>query len=296
MSEVVQIETPPYFSFKQNLGYLTRSADECLFQVADGRVYRWIETGGERHAVEITEDGEERLRLRFKDEPSGDAREAVVRFVREWFDMDRDLAPFYAMAEQDPLLQEAVVRFRGLRLIGIPDLFEALCWGILGQQINLKFAYVLKKRFVELFGSSLEWEGRTLRLFPSPDRVRQLRIEDMTALQITTRKAEYMIGVAELMAAGELTKDTVRAAGSLREAEKMLVGIRGIGPWTANYALMRCLRMPDAFPIDDVGLHLAIKYRLGLPDKPSVKQIRELSADWANWESYATFYLWRTTY
>ncbi|WP_127533279.1 DNA-3-methyladenine glycosylase family protein [Paenibacillus kobensis] len=292
----VRIAVPPYFSFEQNLGYLTRSADECLFQVESGRVYRWIEAGSERHAVEITDGGDGSLRLRFKDESSAEGKEAVVRFVREWFDMDTDLAPFYAMAEQDPLLQEAVVRFRGLRLIGIPDLFEAMCWGILGQQINLKFAYTLKKRFVELFGSQLEWEGRMLRLFPSPEVVRGLRVEDMTVLQITTRKAEYMIGVAELMAAGELTKSSLKAAGSLKEAERRLVGIRGIGPWTANYALMRCLRMPNAFPIDDVGLHLAIKYRLGLPEKPSIKQIRELSAGWTNWESYATFYMWRTTY
>ncbi|GFN30043.1 DNA-3-methyladenine glycosylase family protein [Paenibacillus xylaniclasticus] len=291
-----RIEIPPYFSFEQNLGYLTRSADESMFQVEEGRVYRWIEAGDERHAVEITDGNEGHIRLRFKDEPSTEGRDRIVRYVRDWFDTDTDLAPFYAMAEKDLLLQEAVVRYRGLRLIGIPDLFEALCWGILGQQINLKFAFKLKKRFVELFGSHLEWEGRTLHLFPTPERVRELRVEDLTALQITTRKAEYMIGVAELMASGELTKSSLRAAGSLKEAERRLVSIRGIGPWTANYALMRCLRMPNAFPIDDAGLHIAIKQRLGLSEKPSVKQIRELSAGWAGWESYATFYMWRTTY
>ncbi|EFM11357.1 HhH-GPD family protein [Paenibacillus curdlanolyticus YK9] len=293
------IAAPPYFSFTQNVSYLSRAADECLYRIEDNRIYRWIEVNGERIAVEISEAnsaGEAGLRIRFQKEPTPEGRDGVIRFVREWFDMDRDLVPFYAMARQDHLLQEAAARFEGLRLIGIPDLFEAVCWGILGQQINLKFAYTLKKRFVEQYGAHTEWEGHTLWLFPQPSTVMALRVEDLTAMQITTRKAEYLINVARMVEAGELSKSALIAAGSVREAEKLLVGIRGIGPWTANYALMRCLRLTDAFPIDDVGLHLAIKHRLGLAEKPSVKAIREMTAAWKGWESYAVFYMWKTLY
>ena len=89
--------------------------------------------------------------------------------MRDWFDLDNDLKPFYAMAETDPLLQKAIDEFYGLRNIGIPDLFEALCWGILGQQINLTYAYTLKRRLVETFGSSIEWEGRQYWIFPEPE-------------------------------------------------------------------------------------------------------------------------------
>ena len=39
--------------------------------------------------------------------------------------------------------------------------------------------------------------------------------------------------------------------------------------WTANYVLMRCLRFPSAFPIDDVGLHNAIKFITGSENKPT---------------------------
>ena len=78
------------------------------------------------------------------------------------------------------------------------------------------------------------------------------------------------------------------------KAEKLLVRIRGIGPWTANYVLMRCLRFPTAFPIDDVGLHNVIKLLTGSETKPT--KIKEYATTWTNWESYATFYLWRTLY
>ena len=78
--------------------------------------------------------------------------------------------------------------------------------------------------------------------------------------------------------------------------EQALIRIRGIGPWTANYVLMRCLQMPMAFPIADVGLHLALKQALGWDRKPTIPEIRELAAGWSGWEAYATFYLWRLLY
>jgi DNA-3-methyladenine glycosylase II len=59
---------------------------------------------------------------------------------------------------------------------------------------------------------------------------------------------------------------------------------------------MRCLRYPNAFPIDDVGLHNAIKLRTGLERKPTKPELLALSAGWAGWEAYATFYLWRLLY
>lgn len=75
-----------------------------------------------------------------------------------------------------------------------------------------------------------------------------------------------------------------------------LVNIRGVGPWTANYVLMRCLRIPSAFPIDDVGLHNVIRLLTGSENKPTKEEIRQFSSTWTNWESYAIFYLWRILY
>jgi DNA-3-methyladenine glycosylase II len=57
---------------------------------------------------------------------------------------------------------------------------------------------------------------------------------------------------------------------------------------------MRCLRNRDAFPLADVGLHNAIRRRLGRQEKPSLPEVEELAASWAPWRAYATFYLWST--
>jgi DNA-3-methyladenine glycosylase II len=295
----IVLNTPEEFDFGQNLACLSRSPNECLHRIRDGRLYKAIPVGnGAAPVVEIRSDGNHTLTIRFLGgaEHSEPEREAVVRYVRDWFDLDTDLAPFYRMAASDPLLGPAAAAYRGLRCMGIPDLFESLSWGIIGQQINLAFAYTLKRRLVETFGDRVECEGETYFLFPQAERIAALEPAELKGLRMTVRKTEYLIGVARLIADGSLSKEGLLALGSLRSAEKALVGIRGIGPWTANYVLMRCLRMTDAFPIDDVGLHLAVRQAAGMDRKPTRAELQALSAGWAGWQAYATFYLWRLLY
>jgi DNA-3-methyladenine glycosylase II len=298
-SDVVKLSLPKEFNFEENLKYLSRNLNECLYRIHNNRIYKAMPIGEKIVIIEVSSVDESFLNIRFLGERKPictTIRAEVVRYVREWFDLDRDLRPFYELAKEDPLLGEAVDSFYGLRIIGIPDLFEALCWGILGQQINLAFAYTLKRRLVENFGRRVEVNGIAYWIFPTPKELSALSVSDFKNLQITSKKSEYLIGVAQLMAEGKLSKDMLREAANIKEAEKMLVNIRGIGPWTANYVLMRCLRLPSAFPIDDVGLHNAIKLLMGKEKKPNKEELMKFAVNWTNWESYATFYLWRFLY
>lgn len=293
------LSVPKEFSFSENLKYLSRSTNECLFQIEDQKIYKAIPIGQVTPLIEVSAEADQDIVIRFLGETMPTEisdREAVERYIGEWFDLDTDLSSFYELANTDPLLHRAAQQFYGLRTIGIPDLFEAICWGILGQQINLAFAYTLKRRFVEAFGKHIECEGKQYWIFPTPETIAQLSVEDLLELRMTLKKSEYLIAVANLVVEGKLSKELLLNIGDVTKAEKILTSIRGIGPWTANYVLMRCLRFPSAFPIDDVGLHNAIKYVLGMDRKPTKAEILKLSANWLNWESYATFYLWRYLY
>jgi len=199
------------------------------------------------------------------------------------------------MANGDPLLKRLAERYYGLRLIGIPDLFEALAWSVIGQQINLNFAYTLKKRLVEAFGEKVTGDGRDFCLFPSPETVAGLSPETLLKMQFSRNKTEYLVGIARRITSGELSKEIILKEGNdLNAMRAKLLEIRGVGQWTADYVLMKCFRLPSAFPIGDVGLHNALKIQLGLPQKPSLKEIEKIAAGWKDWEAYATFYLWRS--
>jgi DNA-3-methyladenine glycosylase II len=244
--------------------------------------------------IEVSNPTKQQLHIRFVDQKpySNDGIQQVIDYVCEWLDLNTDLDSFYETAQIDPILSPLIKRYYGLRIVGIPDLFEALCWAVIGQQINLTFAYTLKRRFVEHFGQPYEWNGRKFWLFPNPDQFQEKSIPLLRELQFTTKKAEYIVGIAK-----EIREERISKASMIKNfqhAEKQLLAVRGVGPWTAHYAMMRCFRNPSSFPIGDVGLHHALKFILSRENKPKVEEIREIFEPWKNWEAYAVFYLWRS--
>ncbi|QHW34590.1 DNA-3-methyladenine glycosylase 2 [Paenibacillus rhizovicinus] len=299
MTALLTIPPQEAFDFNHILGYLERSSNECMYGVEGSAITKLISVMDEHVLIQVSSqpDGSLTIRCPIKEAPLDDAyANAIVAYVRDWFDMDRDLLPFLELAGRDAVLSVPARQFGGLRIVGIEDLFEALCWGIMGQQINLAFAYTLKRRFVERYGTSVYWNGSRYWAFPSPQTIASLDQAELREMQFTGRKAEYVIGTSRLMAEGSLSKAGLLALSDWMAMEKALTRIRGIGPWTANYVLMRCLRVPAAFPIEDVGLHNALKLVLGRDSKPSIDEIKALSAPWGEWKAYATFYLWRLLY
>ncbi|MFQ5676391.1 MAG: DNA-3-methyladenine glycosylase family protein [bacterium] len=238
-------------------------------------------------------DSRQSLQLRFLNyKPDGDLIEFIRNYINEWFDLKTELAPFYGMASKDPILKSLVRQYYGLRIVKIHDLFQALCWAILGQQINLTFAYTLYRRFIEVYGEKYTYRNSTYWWFPQPNAIARVTVADLMKLQLTGKKAEYIIGVAERMKNGDLSRDSLTENNDFDRAKNRLLEIPGVGPWTANYVLLRCLGDPSAFPIEDIGLQNAIKRQLNLSKKPSIEKIRELSTGWKNLEAYATFYLY----
>lgn len=288
------IITPPSaFSFELACSFLERSPRELLHRVAHGKVYKALSAGREKIVFSIHQD-KSNLIIEFPNHvPSESEKEYVTSFVLEWFDLLTDLNPFYNKVENDKLLGPLIKKYYGYRIVGQPDLFESLVWAVLGQQINLAFAYTLKQRFVEQFGEVIEYEGQKYFLFPSPDRVAQLTPESLLALQFSKQKATYTIGIAQAFAAGEITKASLQHL-SLNDGKEKLMKIKGIGNWTANYALMKTFRYPDAFPLEDAGIHNAIKNLKGMKSKPTLDQVKRIFKKYKGWEAYATLYLWKS--
>jgi DNA-3-methyladenine glycosylase II len=210
--------------------------------------------------------------------------------------MDRDLEPFYRSLKRSAHWKGAARRYEGLRLIGIPDLYEALCWCIIGQQIHLRFAHSVKRQFVQAYGRSLQQDGHAYYLFPEPAVVAMANPEDLYALQFSRQKADYTLHISRLFASGELSKATFESLSGTEEKMKALLAIRGVGPWTANYVGMKTLRCMDCIPYGDAGLSQALCALPGFTSKPSNQQVDTYFSAFKGWESYLVFYLWRSLY
>ena len=283
------------FNYPKTLDYLNRSDKELLYSVSGESIFKHIFIEENPYFFQIDPEENHSFAVSILNHNQDLQLESPISaHISEWLDLERNLDPFYQLAKKDELMAPLLVHFKGLRIIGVHDLFEALCWSILGQQVNLAFAYTLKKRVVENYGVHHEWEGRDFWSFPTPERIAKCTVEELRALSITNRKSEYMIGVAKLMVSGELSKDGLVALNDWKKAEKVLVSIRGIGPWAAHYVLMRCLRFTNAYPVADIGLKNAVRARLAMDRKPTNDELFTLAEGWKGWESYATFYLWQS--
>lgn len=276
------------FDFSATLAYLTRSRDECLFLVEDGILWRAAAFTEGRAVVRVQRvaDG---VVLHWWGDSAWEG--GLRRYLADWLGLDDDMAQFFDRLGSHPIIGPVVRQHAGLRLVGVPDLFEALAWAVIGQQIHLALAYAIKKRLTVNLGDEVQGASRMLWLFPTAERISKTSLTDLVDLGLSRRKAEYLVGIAQLMASGQLDRDSL---GTLSKDAAMarLTAIRGVGPWTAQYVLMRCLRYNDIYPVADVGLHNALRLVMHREDKPTIKEVEALFQEFQGYEAYATFYLW----
>ena len=305
------------FSFAECLVFLGRSEKECLHYVQDGIVQKMIVSNGQPVLMEISDDaaaGSLSVMIRTaKDGAAGNGLaedgsveddvtssaeidEAYIRrYISHWLHLDADLRPFYDFAAKDAVLASLAERYKGLRLIGIPDLFEALTWSITGQQITLGFAYTLRQRFIQAFGHHAVIDGKDHYVYPHPSVIAALEPASLISMQFSRSKADYIIRLAQSMTAGDLTAEQLENM-NYQQAREHLISFRGIGNWSANYVLMKYHRHHQALPLEDAGLHNALKYQLQLATKPSLADVKAYTQHWGEHAAYATFYLWRSLY
>ena len=288
-----EIATPDPFHYERCLEYLNRSPLERSYRVIGQSIYKYHFTEEKGYLLQIKAKSDHlsvQVHNRELSKVEGNQLSQMVRF---WFDLDTPLDQFYVSAKEDPIFDPLIQQYRGLRLIKIPDFFEAISWAIIGQQINLTFAYKLKQQFIQTYGPKIEWEGKLHYAFPSPKIIATLSIEQLKSLQFSRQKANYLISIAKSICTHDIPYEQI-ARMSLKEASATLVSIKGIGPWSAHYVLMRAFQFRNALPVQDVGLRNALKTQLNLNQQPSLEETRTITNQWTDWKGYRTFYLWRS--
>ncbi|KAB8141358.1 DNA-3-methyladenine glycosylase 2 family protein [Chloroflexia bacterium SDU3-3] len=196
---------------------------------------------------------------------------------------------FEAMAAGSPEVARLTEGQRGLRMPLVADHFDGLVWTIIGQQINLPFAYALRSRLTELAGQPLVG-GRYAP--PAPEAVAALGAGALSPLSFSRSKAAYLVGVAQVVAEGRLPLAQL-ARRSAPAIERTLLATRGIGPWSAQYMLMRSFGFADCVPVGDAGLLAALRTFFSLGERPDRATTLALMERFAPYRSLATFHLWR---
>jgi len=288
------IPVPALFSFDECLWFLNRNYDDCLHVIKEKTLYKAVKIGAEPVLFCIEEESSFLKVTIMAGEASRENKDFLIDYIAEWFDMNRNIQPFYDLLKTDGRLAYMTKTYKGFRLIGISNLFEAICWCIVGQQINLSFAYKVKRRLVERYGEKIDYENESYYIFPNPEVLVNASVEELKSMQFSERKAYYVIGVAKAFQKGILDKEAIRMLPDFDSKVKTLVEHKGIGAWTANYALMKSLHEPKAVPHGDIGLLQALFNNGIIQDRSETDKINALFSSFSGWESYLVFYLWRS--
>jgi DNA-3-methyladenine glycosylase II len=164
------------------------------------------------------------------------------------------------------------------------EYYQALTESIIGQQLSVKAADSIERRFRELF------DGK----FPTPEQILTKTPEDLRAVGFSWAKAAYIRDLAQHIKDGKVRFDKLDSQSN-QEIIAELTDVKGVGEWTAHMFLIFCLGRLDVLPTGDLGIRNGIRSLYGLDTAPSPQQVIELAErnKWHPYESVASWYIWR---
>ena len=285
------------YSFDFTAARFMRFASENVDLAAQGQYRRLLSAGRQIALATVTDVGtvaRPQLSVTLQSPSKTPLKLAAFEMqLRHILCTDLDLNPFYRLARKDDMLAPLVRRFRGLRIVSSPTLFEALVTAVLSQQVNLTFAYSIKKALVESFGRTWRREEGTYYAFPEPRRFAAQSMEDMRKFRLSTAKAGSLIRLGAAFASKTPFPVNATELSALSDDEIVarLTTIKGIGRWSAEIALMRGLGRPDTFPAGDLGV---VKYvaqgLLGKTGKATEAEMRAFAERWRPYRGLALAY------
>jgi DNA-3-methyladenine glycosylase II len=210
--------------------------------------------------------------------------------VRWQFQPDASLKGFYARARKHPILRPLIRSLHGIKPILPSTLFEMAVIAVSEQQLSYPVAVKMRSRLVDALGEKMFYEGKEYRAFPLPRALAGCTVRDLRALSFSTRKAEYLIGLARKVANEGFDLEGLRSRTN-EEALNILTSLRGFGRWSAEYFLARGLGRAEIIAGGDLGVQTLVGKYLGPGRRATESECRRIMEEWGPHKRWVVFYL-----
>jgi DNA-3-methyladenine glycosylase II len=281
------IALPPAYRVADILHFHGRDAEGLAERVEPGRVRKGVLIEGVPVLLDVRfGDDAAQCDVQADGKLSTKARTMVDDALLNILGLRIDPAPFLKAVRKDRLLGPLARRQPGLRIVQSATIFEALTWAIIGQQINLTFAIALRRTFIAQAGRA---HSSGLWCYPEAGDVARLTPEELTSRKFSRSKAETLLRLAGLVESGALV---LERGGDLDATCAALLAVKGIGPWTVNYALLRGYGYADCSLHGDVAIRAALQHLLGEDNKPDMARTEALLAQYKPHRTMAAAHLW----
>lgn len=225
---------------------------------------------------------------------------SLHNLVNHMLGLNQATEEFEAFAIKHPALQRVVPQQAGLRVPQSASPFEALSWAITGQQISVSAAVSLRRKLITRVGIQ---HSSGIFCYPDAQHIAQLSEADLRECSYSTGKARALLNLAQLIERGELPLtewlDNFLNIGEFpaEEIYQKLVSVRGIGPWTVHYALLRGFGWLDGSLHGDVAVRRSLHRLLSAQqkfdsDKISERATQQWLASFSPWRALVAAHLW----
>jgi DNA-3-methyladenine glycosylase II len=285
----------PPFRLDLTVWALRRRAQNAIDRFDGGAYRRVLVLQDNPVEVEVTQERlvdvpELHVMVKSREAITPEAKSGVRAALNKMLGLQTDLTDFYQLAGKDAHLGPLVKRFRGLKPPRFPSLFEAIGNGIACQQLTLTVGILLLNRLAETCGLDWETGGKTIHAFPDPRDLAGIEIETLRRLGFSRQKARALTELGEVFA--EKVKELEELAGVNDEAAlARLEELRGVGRWTAEYALLRGIGRLHVFPGDDVGGRNKLRRLLGVKGPLDYEATKRILSRWRPYGGLVYFHL-----
>jgi DNA-3-methyladenine glycosylase II len=218
-------------------------------------------------------------------------KKSAAKTIANIFNLEFSLEKFYKEIKCDKILTALATKLRGLKNPTTQFAFEALIDSIVEQQISLKVANAFERRIVKKWGDSLKLNHETYYAYPTPKALASATKQDLRAIGLSERKAEYVRNSARLLADRKLDLEALRLKDKTTDIIEELDKVKGIGIWTAELTMIRGMQRLEAFPADDLGLRRTMSYFYGSNKQITNVEARKIAENWGRWKGVAAYYL-----
>lgn len=223
---------------------------------------------------------------------SGNATQAeVTALAVHLLGLNQPISTFEKQFASHPQLGELLCRQQGLYVPQTATAFEALLWAIIGQQISVSAAIAIRRRLINLIGAR---HHSGIGCFPDALSILGYQETQLRAVGLSQGKAQAILAVSEQIAAGHLPLDAWLQQTPLpvEEIERQLLAIRGIGPWTVNYTLLRGFAWLNGSLHGDVAVRRNLQRLLKREEKLSAKETERWLEQFQPWRALVAAHLW----
>lgn len=157
--------------------------------------------------------------------------------------------------------------------------YETLLRTIVGQQVSVASAAAVWRKLETELGAGC-----------APETLLSRDFDALRACGLSRQKQGYARSLAELVTSGAI--DLRALPVDDEQAIEQLTRIKGIGRWSAEIYLLFAEGRPDIWPAGDLAVQIEVGRILGLPERPSERQTREVAERWRPHRGAAAIMAW----